>query len=224
MLPECRLNVENRFELLWGSCLVNGDSFFLQIVQDGLWWVLRTNNHWWNLRNLAMKKLVSLVLMGVGTLVTFIACLKDEDASRRKESVPAVAITMDSEVPTKGDLDFLLKTKVGHTKEECGGNCWKNGHRDCYGFGKACEIEAGIGLHPPISKGGDAFVSYEASAQYPEDFSDDDEFLMPNRSFKIEGQESWLNIPEQVFVRDSETRCFRIHGITFTKEPLYINR
>ena len=102
MLPECRLNVENRFELLWGSCLVNGDSFSLQIVQDGLWWVLRTNNHWWNLRNLAMKKLVSLVLMGVGALVTFIACLKDEDASRRKESVPAVAIAMDSEMPTKG--------------------------------------------------------------------------------------------------------------------------
>ena len=220
MLPECRLNVENRFELLWGSCLVNGDSFSLQIVQDGLWWVLRTNNHWWNLRNLAMKKLVSLVLMGVGALVTFIACLKDEDASRRKESVPAVAITMDSEVPTKGDLDFLLKTKVGHTKEECGGTCFYGIHKDCHGFGDLCEMVGRIGLEPPVSKGG---VAYSAVTQYPEDFSDEETFLMPDRSFKIEGQERWLNIPEQVFLRDIETRCFRIQGITFTDEPLYIN-
>lgn len=157
---------------------------------------------------------------GSGSAWTFIACLKDEDASRRKESVPAVAIVMDSEVPTKGDLGFLLKTKVGHTEEECGGTCFYGIHKDCHGFGDLCEMVGRIGLEPPVSKGG---VAYSAVTQYPEDFSDEETFLMPDRSFKIEGQERWLNIPEQVFLRDIETRCFRIQGITFTDEPLYIN-
>lgn len=171
-------------------------------------------------KSLYMKKLVFLVLMGCAVLAAFISCSKDGYVSSRKEAVPAVAVALDKDGHAKGGGGYWLQTKAGHTKEECGGACYNGEHADCYGFGNLCDLVGAIELDPPVSKGP---ADYSAMARYPEDFSDEEMFLMPARSFAVEGEDEWLNVPRQVFERDPATRCFRIQGITFTKEPLYIN-
>lgn len=46
---------------------------------------------------------------------------------------------------------------------------------------------------------------------------------MPARSFKIEGETRWINIPPQILERDSRTHCFVVKNITFTDMPIYKN-
>ena len=58
---------------------------------------------------------------------------------------------------------------------------------------------------------------------YPEDISDYETFAMPARSFKIEGETRWINIPSQILERDSRTHCFVVKNITFTDMPIYKN-
>ena len=167
-----------------------------------------------------MKKLVLLFLVGSVVLAAFVSCSEEGAVVARKGYVPAVAVALDGGGHAKGGGGYWLQTKAGHTKEECGGNCYKGGHKDCHGFGNLCDLVGAIEFDPPLSKGA---AVYSAMARYPEDFSDEEVFLMPARSFAVEKEDEWLNVPRQVFERDPATRCFRIQGITFTKEPLYIN-
>ncbi len=171
-----------------------------------------------------MKRLVSFSWLFPCLVLLFASCSK-ERATRTGEIASAVAVLQTETPAAKGGNIYVLKFKAGHTKEDCGGTCFNGtAHRECYGFGDLCDNVGSIEVHPPFSKVTGTEGVYEASALYPEDFSDEEVYGMPARSFKIEGEERWLNIPEQVLERDAETRCFLVRGIRFSSNPLYANR
>lgn len=125
----------------------------------------------------------------------------------------------------KGKAIIGIRTRIGHKQEVCDGTCTPTptGHKDCQGRGEECPVYANIEMEPIVKSAAGKSDVYAARCLYPEDLSDYEVFSMPERSFKFEDEDVWLNIPAQLLERDAATRCFIIKNITFTKEALYVD-
>ena len=114
----------------------------------------------------------------------------------------------------------------GHDISQCGGKCIKAfgdyGHIDCRGFGDACANA----VRAIISSNGDGF--YTITFEDAEEFGDDLEYLFPDRSFFITNpqnpEELWLNIQEQLLLRDSLNHPFIVYDAWFSEEQELENR
>jgi hypothetical protein len=118
--------------------------------------------------------------------------------------------------------NWLLKLCYfcGHEISQCGNACIKIlgewGHIDCRGFGDACANNV------------KAFLSYDGDGVYtltiedPYALGEDLEYQFPERSFFItnpqNAEELWLNIQEQLLVRDSNNLPFTIHDVWLSEE------
>jgi hypothetical protein len=108
----------------------------------------------------------------------------------------------------------------GHEITQCGNACVKVlgewGHIDCRGFGDACASSKKVSL----SSNGDGF--YTLTLEDPFGFGEDLEYQFPERSFFVtnpqNSKELWLNIHEQLLVRDSLNLPFIIQDAWFSEE------
>lgn len=166
--------------------------------------------------------ILSLILFSL-----LFSCKKDGSDSlpQNTENVPSLAKKIVNN--TKGDnvVMYGLLSRSGHRGADCNYKCIDGiMHRDCWGSGSYCPLQGSI--ISPIPMGSFSTKSnftFTAIAQYPEDFSDEETLLIPNRSFFIEEDGTYLNMPEQILVRDSESNCFIFNNLSVTKVPLFVN-
>ncbi len=173
-----------------------------------------------------------------GAFVLLSACSKVTEENEQKTFANAVAkkITLSAsgaemKVQSTGGQAYLLETETGHLYTTCKGSCGKTHVNTCSGIGTNCEGGGVIILPNSLelvkSADGVKAKTYSALCVYENDFSNEEVFLFPNRSFLIEavqsGQAQFLNIPEQTFERDPNTHTFVIQGVTFTEKALFIN-
>jgi len=126
----------------------------------------------------------------------------------------------------KGILGWLkIKFSVGHTVDDCGGKCvmvfGQFGHIDCRGFGYVCNHTAKAKI---VENGGVIKLVLED----PEDLGEELEFLFPDRALLITNPQNntdlWLNIPEQLLMRNNINVPFEILDIWFSEEPELENK
>lgn len=136
-----------------------------------------------------------------------------------------LAIPLDSNA--KGSADsYILYAQIGHLGENCPGCVTAGGvtkHVDCQGGGTTCLVSATIAI---TSLPGD---QYNAVTINEYDLTTEDFFLMPDRSLFVElinggKEELWLNIPEQLAIRDSVTGMFIFNNLFFTSYQVYKNQ
>jgi hypothetical protein len=147
----------------------------------------------------------------------------ESDGSKENE-----ATWLNPDVNSKYWTGFLkLRIAVGHTVDQCGNHCiyafgeW--GHADCRGFGNVCKS---------ISKGmltyDDEFDEFYFTFLEPNALGEELDFLFPDRSFYItnplNNNDLWLNVPEQLLERISDSIPFTIHDIWFSEEQELENR
>lgn len=179
------------------------------------------------LNHIVMKKKCFLGLLGM-TLALF-ACTSESSGLEGNDedgNIEAVARWVVGAEAKGGGNVISLQTRAGHTEENCDRTCSddKAFHKDCQGSGRECHVEGGLELEPMIPKAKELQgIRYVGRCLYPEDISDYETFAMPARSFKIEGETRWINIPPQILERDSRTHCFVVKNITFTDMPIYKN-
>jgi len=121
---------------------------------------------------------------------------------------------------------FKFKISIGHTAADCGNKCvmafGEFGHIDCRGFGEVCNHTTTAKLIQ--STGGALMLVLED----PDIFGDELDFLFPDRALYITNPQNntdlWLNIPEQVLLRDSNGVPFEILDIWFSEEPELENK
>jgi len=115
-----------------------------------------------------------------------------------------------------------LKIWLGHTAEQCGNACVKifgePMHLDCRGWGNVCNHIVDVELVE------EEFENSWMLIISDEDFLGEFEvFQFPDRSLYItnpqNNTELWLNIPEQMVIKDSCILQFIIHNIWFSEEP-----
>jgi len=119
-------------------------------------------------------------------------------------------------------IGFGFKFFVGHTVQQCGGTCIKifgeYGHLDCRGFGNICKMKMTANYIEDEISGQEQLVVIELNA-----FGDELEYQFPDRSFFItnpnNNSELWLNIPEQLLIRDNINNPFVISNIWFSDKP-----
>jgi len=169
-----------------------------------------------------MKNLLFLCFMAVFIFsFTFFSCSKNEIGSftnTENDNPKRNEATWISSNHSKG-LDIKIKIFVGHTASECGGKCIKifgeYGHADCRGFGNTCNLTTSA----HFSNQNGAFVLILTD---PNAFGAFLDFHFPDRSLFItnpqNSNELWLNIPEQLLIKDDEEDVFIIHDIWFSEE------
>lgn len=169
-----------------------------------------------------MKKNVCTALVG---LLLFYSC--SNNGTDEPQIVPEhehVAIRL-ANIGGTGSVIYNIKTKTGHSGENCPGCVAVGGtlvHIDCMGVGTVCELSATISTHATLENG-----IYSMTTSDPYEFGNEDIFFMPDRSLfveMIENEEFWMNIPEQLVVKDNETGQFILQGIYFTNYPVYTNQ
>jgi len=114
-----------------------------------------------------------------------------------------------------------LKIYVGHTAEQCGGRCvklfGKPMHIDCRGIGHICERLITVELQTNENNELMLILSDE------DIFAEYDIFPFPDRSLCITNPQNnddlWLNIPEQILLKDSTFLKVIIENIWFSEEP-----
>lgn len=174
-----------------------------------------------------MKKNLFYALGLTLSLSVAISCVQGnlDTQDNKRNPVEATAQWL-SNPDTKGDPVIGIRTRVGHTKENCDLSCNpknKRAHLPCQGHGSECSTVGSIGFEPIVKGLSTQPAALTGRCLYPEDISDEETFAMPSRSFKIDNTEQWLNIPEQILHRHPESHCFIIKSITFTDSPLYLN-
>jgi hypothetical protein len=110
---------------------------------------------------------------------------------------------------------------TGHSIEVCGGQCVKIlgefGHIDCRGFGDACSNVTRA--HLSMDESG----NYTLILEDPDIFGEYLEFDFPSRSLFItnpqNATELWLNIQEQLLVRENFELSFKIQDVWFSEDP-----
>jgi len=182
-----------------------------------------------------MKKInVILVLVSlVGLLAT--SCVKDNEiennAVEKKEVCASTAELLTQLKSTSYAGTYAMTTNAGHKSTDCGGKCkyynGKWGHVDCQGNGHICTLRASINITASVSDKSTE-VLYTGKGINDYEPIDEDTYNMPDRSFLVKDDKFdngfiWINIPEQLLQRDTETHQFIYKEITFTKEPKYLN-
>jgi len=149
--------------------------------------------------------------------ILFFACTKQESKETAESSNSAQIISN-----SKGML-FGIKVSVGHSGAGCQGCVTYGGqhiHVDCQGSGSACQINAVM----KISDSGEVSF-YDGTINDPEELTDGEFFLMPDRSLFIVGSDGqFINIPEQTVYRDEETGVFIFYDIFFSDSQVFENK
>jgi hypothetical protein len=120
---------------------------------------------------------------------------------------------------------YILTTALGHAAEGCPGCILYEGkpmHRDCAGFGNAC----GAAFPASLYSASDNSNSYNAVTTDKYGLTEDNVFFMPDRSFLVVNKEDdqlWLNIPQQLAVRDSKTFQFTFYGVYYSNFQVFNN-
>jgi hypothetical protein len=162
------------------------------------------------------------------------SCAKKENELTEKENVPtainyehrAIPIELNSEknsIPGNSD-GYLLVSTFGHSEKDCNGCVKIDGvykHVDCVGAGNLCKSSAAIAVYS-TSNGFNAITVEEG------ELTDSDIFLMPNRSLyvgvdKTEHKHIWLNIPEQLSIKDSKNGQFVFNDLYFSNSQEFEN-
>jgi len=162
-----------------------------------------------------MKKKVFYFLC----ILLFFACSKKEitEMAAFDKSNSAQLLSDEKE------MIFYVEIRVGHNGDGCNGCVTTGGtnhHVDCKGYGTYCVVSANLSL---AAEGEDGY--YYGIVLNPDEFCDDDFFLMPNRSLYIEESKGkFLNIPEQMVYRDEETGVFIFYDIFFSDSQIFENR
>jgi hypothetical protein len=139
-------------------------------------------------------------------------------------------------------LVYSLNLSMGHSAQNCTGCATVDGqsvHISCRGAGNECKvtsacviyIEDGLSILPSNTH---TYEAYSLSEELLEelglydDFSDDELFPFPDRSFWIIGDQidwrvRWMNIPAGLVKRDHNDRMLRYEGITFSAQPKFNN-
>jgi len=148
------------------------------------------------------------------------ACSKNENGETT-ESVLSNTAELISD--TKGEVFYGLTFSVGHSGSGCGGCVTVGGqhtHVDCQGTGNACKIGAKMGVSSNSRDG-----IYLGIIGDPDELTDGESFLMPDRSLYIIGSNGeFLNIPEQIVFRDEETGAFIFYDIFFSDVQMFENK
>jgi len=151
-------------------------------------------------------------------ILLFFACSKKEatEMAAFYKSNSAQLLTDEKE------MIFHIEIRVGHKSAGCNGCVTTGGnsyHVDCKGYGDYCVVNAKFSF---VADGEDGY--YYGIILNPDEFCDDDFFLMPNRSLYIEGSNGrFLNIPEQMTYRDEETGTFIFYDIFFSDHQMFEN-
>ena len=115
-----------------------------------------------------------------------------------------------------------ISVSIGHTAADCGNKCVKilgeQGHADCRGFGNACTRVFNARFLPGQLGEVNKLVLIDTEL-----FGNFLEFHLPDRTFFISNplnnSDIWLNIPDQLLVRENTNEPFVVHGIWFSEEP-----
>jgi len=146
----------------------------------------------------------------------------DDEIVNPKQNEATWIISSDGQ--SKG-MGLQLAFFIGHTAVQCGNSCVKIfgqlGHIDCRGFGNVCNHIASVKL---VDGGGALKLVFDD----PDDLGDDLDFLFPDRTLQITNPQNnkdfWLNIPEQVLLRENNNVPFEILDIWFSEEPELENK
>jgi hypothetical protein len=175
-----------------------------------------------------MKKLQFSGFMATLLLAfIFFSCSKNETASssdplsnNENDDLKRNEATWVSSDPSKGLPQIKIKIFLGHTVNDCGGTCVKifgvPMHIDCRGFGNVCN-------HIVSALLSDQGGMYILTLTDPDALGAFLDFDFPDRSLFItnplNSNELWLNIPEQLLIKDEEEDVFVIHNIWFSENP-----
>ena len=119
-------------------------------------------------------------------------------------------------------LFINLKFSVGHTANQCGNACMmifgQPVHADCRGFGNICNriVKAVVS---------EDLINNELTLKIIDDdmFGGYEIFPFPDRCFYITNPQNnlelWLNIPEQILLKDSSGTEIVIYDAWFSEEP-----
>jgi hypothetical protein len=188
-----------------------------------------------NFNTFIMKKIKIFWFLVLGALIFFaFSCSKNEvinstdlfldnENNDKMKQNEATWISSSEELSKWWFLKITIK--IGHTPADCGNKCVKIfgelGHIDCRGFGNVCTRIANAKL---IQDGGILKLVLEES----DALCDDLDFLLPDRTLYItnplNNTDLWLNIPEQVLLRDNNGVPFEILDIWFSEEPELENK
>jgi len=177
------------------------------------------------------KKLIPFSVLFAIVLIAF-SCNKreitssdlssEDDNNEQKQNVATWITSNEGQSKAMGlQISFL----IGHTAAQCGNSCVKIfgqlGHIDCRGFGYICNHIASVRL---VDDGGVLKLVFDD----PDDLGDDLDFLFPDRTLQITNPQNnkdfWLNIPEQLLLRNSNNIPFEILDIWFSEEPELENK
>lgn len=161
-----------------------------------------------------MKKIVFAIIMGL----TITACSEKESQFQKTSEHTATLLASDSKQAT----NYFILAKCGHLAKDCNNSCTTSGglifHVDCTGAGNICDIAGYIAVTPMPNSN-----FYQAVTTGKGDFTGGDFFLMPDRSLAIEGDEYFLNIPEQLIFRDSVSGQFTLNDLFYTNYQYFDN-
>lgn len=120
-------------------------------------------------------------------------------------------------------MSYIGKMQMGHSANGCNGCAVINGtkvHLACTGYGTECSSNVAFTLTATREHN-----DYYATVLNPDEFTDYDVFLMPERSLYIVGSNGeFLNIPEQTVYKDEETGTFIFYDIFFSEGQMFENK
>jgi len=122
-----------------------------------------------------------------------------------------------------------ISISIGHNASDCGNKCVKllgeQGHADCRGFGNICSKIVDVGVEYSSGQNGEGIILTLFDTDV---FGETLDFDFPERTFFITNPQNntdlWLNIPEQLLLRDSIGLPFVIRDIWFSEEPELENK
>jgi hypothetical protein len=161
------------------------------------------------------------ILFSILFSILCFACSKQENKETTENSMPNSAQIISGSSGAKAVV-YGVTVRIGHSGTNCPGCVTSGGahtHVDCQGPGNACQVKSAM----KISASGEVTYYYGIVLD-PDELTDDDSFLMPDRSLYIIGSNGeFLNIPEQVAYRDEETGTFIFHDIFFSDFQAFNN-
>jgi hypothetical protein len=181
-----------------------------------------------------MKKFIFFNLLVMYAIVFFvISCNKSEVITSNSKNEGNDEFNLNEATwvsSSENDSKFWylkMLISVGHTAAQCGNKCVKIlgelGHIDCRGYGNACTkiVDAYCSLY---QEGGGFMLTLVDTTVFGKTL----DFDFPDRTLFItnplNNTDLWLNIPEQLLVRDSIGVFFVIHDIWFSEEPELENK
>ena len=163
------------------------------------------------------NKIVFGVLLA---LLSLASCQKNGSDNPQPLSPNRVIPIHTTDAKTAGQ--YWLSSEIGHDGKDCPGGVMYYGkriHRDCMHHGDYCRFVARVTLD---TVGTDIF----ATTLDTFDLTSEDFFMMPNRSLNYTDENNnrmYLNIPEQLMLRDTATQQFTFTGLFFSNTAAYTN-